>query len=170
MDEIIGLLRSLWPEQKPPITPEQLLRTILADGANPVDSEVILQHETCDGIRNSRIAELLGAYDVWADIQAHADNYNYYEAKLNVEALLAYCQVIKNRRVISTLNWRLGIAPNSVDIDDIVCILHGSPTPVVLRMLSDGTYVVIGQAYVEGIMRGGAVTWAESEADVFILS
>jgi len=35
--------------------------------------------------------------------------------------------------------------------------------------MDDGRFVVMGQCYVDGIMHGEAVGWAEEEADTFLI-
>jgi hypothetical protein len=164
MDE----LNAMWPTEEDKVTATRLLRTILADGCNPGAGEIILQEEARHGIPDWRLAELLHTYDQWNTIQSKAADYDHYEYKLNAQALLAYSAVIKNRHLITTETWRLGIAGSSVEAGDLVCILHGSRTPVILRAQDDGCRV-IGQAYVEGLMRGEAVNWLQDEANIFEL-
>ncbi|KAF2649500.1 HET-domain-containing protein [Lophiostoma macrostomum CBS 122681] len=55
---------------------------------------------------------------------------------------------------------------------DLVCILHGSRVPVILRPAndsSDTTYKVIGWCYLDNAMFGEAVNWEEEEAQEFVL-
>lgn len=75
-----------------------------------------------------------------------------------------------HRRLIKTTNNRVGMLPTITEKDDLICILHGSSVPIVLRENEDGTtHTVIGQCYLEGVMYGEAVTWEEDEADTFLL-
>ena len=52
-----------------------------------------------------------------------------------------------------------------------IVILHGCIVPLVLECIDEQhqEYRVVGEAYIEGIMHGAAVTWDESDADGFIL-
>jgi hypothetical protein len=159
----------LWGHNQEPISRIRLLRTLLADGANPGENEGVLQSEAAAGLSDWRIEELLKAYEDWNDIQLKAKDPFYYESRLNAEALMAYGGVMKNRSLITTRKRRLGIAPSSVQTGDHVCILQGSHTPVILRIVDDGYFTVTGQAYVENIMKGEAVDWIENEAEVFAL-
>lgn len=53
---------------------------------------------------------------------------------------------------------------------DVIVILHGCCVPHVLRKTDNPErYQMVGECYLQGAMRGEAVTWAEDEADVFIL-
>jgi hypothetical protein len=169
LDTLRADLTAKWPSTEDKITPTRLLRALLADGANPGAAEVILQEEARYGLADWRLKELIDAYNSWAHIQDNLDQTDTYEAKLNAQALLAYSSVIKNRCVIATRNWLLGIAAGCVEKGDLVCILHGSCTPVILRAGASHTFTVIGQAYVEGLMLGDVVFWPEEEADSFSL-
>jgi hypothetical protein len=168
LEGIFSSLLSIWPENFPELSRSRLLKAILAEGANPGDSEVILIREASGGLMDWHIEELLAAYDHWDSIRTAGNNPDEYEKMLDATALLAYSQVIKNRRVVVTKDWRPGIAPKSAQRGDCVCIINGSRTPVILRKLANGTYGVIGQAYIEGIMRGEAVP--KTEETEFILS
>ena len=170
LNGLVSALSQNLPKFKDAISRRRILRAILADGANPGAVENILQREARYGLADWRIEELLQAYDLWKAIQENTDNHTFYEAKLNAEALLAYSGVIKNRSLIATQKSRLGIASTSVKVGDLVAVLHGSRTPIILRPASGSEYVVIGQAYIEGVMKGEAVDWKENEADTFVLA
>ncbi|KAK4888651.1 hypothetical protein LTR27_012495 [Elasticomyces elasticus] len=64
--------------------------------------------------------------------------------------------VRKGRRLFATSKGSAGIVALSVSEDDEVWIMPGSPTPFVLRKRDDGTYELVGEAYVDGIMNGEA--------------
>jgi hypothetical protein len=72
-----------------------------------------------------------------------------------------------HRRTILALEERtMALGPPNTEPGDVVCILHGSKLPIVLRCQGD-KWRFIGQCYVDGIMFGEAVAWAEDEADSF---
>lgn len=170
LDEIFVSILSIWPENMPELSRSRLLRTILAEGAYPGEAEHILMNEAFNGLQDWRWEELLAAYDHWDRIRASDNDPSEYETTLNAAALLAYSQVIKNRRVVVTKDWRLGIVPKDARVGDYVCILDGSHTPVILRMLSNGTYSVVGQAYIENVMRGEAVQQSNVREVDFVLT
>jgi hypothetical protein len=64
---------------------------------------------------------------------------------------------------------RLGFACKPVLRNDLVYIIHGSKTPVILRR-SGEIFVFFEQCYLEDAMPGEAVTLKEGEADTFLLS
>jgi hypothetical protein len=79
---------------------------------------------------------------------------------------------ISRRRFITTVNGYLGIAYDSVRRGDRICIALGGRMPLVLRPI-DGTYKVIGECYVHGLMFGEALNNIKSEEDSpkeFVLS
>jgi hypothetical protein len=60
------------------------------------------------------------------------------------------------RRFFVTSAGRLGLGPRSMRPDDGIAILKGGNTPFVLRKV-EGGYLMIGSAYVHGIIDGEAV-------------
>ncbi|KAF2263797.1 hypothetical protein CC78DRAFT_568842 [Lojkania enalia] len=71
--------------------------------------------------------------------------------------------------VLLTSSGRMGFVYGNAMAKDIVCILHGSRVPVVLRPANDRMYRVIGWCYLDNVVFGEAVTWKEDEAAEFIL-
>ncbi|GME44361.1 uncharacterized protein K452DRAFT_102434 [Neofusicoccum parvum] len=64
----------------------------------------------------------------------------------------------------------MALVPHDCREGDSIAVLHGSPVPVVLRKVgSSGCYQLVGDCYVEGVMNGEAVMWAERDADAIIL-
>jgi hypothetical protein len=70
------------------------------------------------------------------------------------------------RTIVALEEHTMALGPPNTEPGDVVCILHGSKLPIVLRCQGD-KWRFIGQCYVDGIMFGEAVTWAEDEADSF---
>ena len=58
-------------------------------------------------------------------------------------------------RFIETPTGYLGLAPNGAAIGDILCVLKGCDTPVVLRKVNEH-YVHVGTCFVLGLMDGEA--------------
>ena len=73
--------------------------------------------------------------------------------------LNALTRVTINRRFFETSQHYLGIGPQSMQMGDVICILFGASTPVVLRPLpgTDGLYQFLGDCYVHGVMFGEAL-------------
>jgi Heterokaryon incompatibility protein (HET) len=60
-------------------------------------------------------------------------------------------------RPIMTETRRLGLAPALAQIEDIVCVLLGAQAPLILRPSENGTYKIVGEAYVQDIMFGATL-------------
>jgi hypothetical protein len=94
------------------------------------------------------------------------------EQGARLRKLRSMSQRVGRRSLCLTQKSLLGMVPWISKAGDVICILHGSSVPVVLRKSEnrwDERYSVIGQCYLEGWMLGGQVTWAEHEADTFEL-
>jgi hypothetical protein len=61
------------------------------------------------------------------------------------------------RKFLITRNGYLGLAPNTSKKGDIIAVLFGCTTPMVLRPTADKRYEVVGEAYVHGFMEGKAM-------------
>jgi hypothetical protein len=72
----------------------------------------------------------------------------------------------RRRTILALEEHTMALGPPNTEPGDVVCILHGSKLPIVLRRQGD-KWRLIGQCYVDGIMFGEAVTWTEDEADSF---
>jgi hypothetical protein len=69
------------------------------------------------------------------------------------------------RRVFITKGESLGLGPAHIQGGDIVCILYRRPKPFVLRPNPDEcTFRLIGEAHVNGIMNGEALTMREKHS------
>lgn len=64
------------------------------------------------------------------------------------------------KRMFATDTGYLGLAHRSLEIGDEVFVLLGADTPFVLRGVSEGLYVLRGEAYVHGIMDGESIVLA----------
>ncbi|KUJ23875.1 HET-domain-containing protein [Mollisia scopiformis] len=65
------------------------------------------------------------------------------------------CQ--KMRKLVIISPGGLGLAPDSVAIDDEVWIIAGSQVPFILRPVGENRYKLVGEAYVHGVMHGEAM-------------
>jgi len=171
LDAILSQIHHTFPGKAELYTPERLLSVLIAEGGNAGGGEPIFQQEAMRGLPEWRIRELIETYRR-IPMDSHPITNIYkpeeYEEQLDMRALTAYGRVAWNRKVIVTGKGSLGLAPRDAKEGDCVCILHGSVTPVVLRRCEEG-WTVVGQCYVEGVMRGEAVSWKEDEGDQFVL-
>lgn len=74
-----------------------------------------------------------------------------------------------NKRFCRTQDGRLARVPISASVNDLICILHTSEVPYVLRSQEDGTYTVIGECYVHELMHGEAFELESYSPEIFRL-
>jgi hypothetical protein len=68
--------------------------------------------------------------------------------------------VFRYRRFIRTTEDHIGLSPESVDVGDMVCIVQGARTPLIIRKVEgygQNDYRLIGDAYIHGMMHGEAL-------------
>lgn len=92
-----------------------------------------------------------------------------HEVGWGINTLRNLSRIALNRRLFRTDDGKLGLAYKDAKPLDIVCIIHRSKTPLILRKLSSGKYVTGGQCYLEGAMCGEMVDWGKEDADEFVL-
>jgi hypothetical protein len=71
-----------------------------------------------------------------------------------IQTYLKMVQDQKGRTPFLTVQGYVGLAPEHVEEKDIVVAFPGAVFPYVLRKCEDGMYVLVGQAYVHGVMYG----------------
>ena len=64
--------------------------------------------------------------------------------------------VCHNRRLFLTASGHLGLGPEALRADDVVCVLGGAVMPYILRR-GVGYFRLVGECYVDGIMDGEVV-------------
>jgi hypothetical protein len=74
------------------------------------------------------------------------------------DAVLASVEgLYRNRCFFKTTNGQIGIGLGAMMAGDVVTILLGCSTPIILRPCENHTYLVIGEAYCHGVMTAEAV-------------
>ena len=61
---------------------------------------------------------------------------------------------MRNRRPFMSMKGYVGLGPAHMQPGDIICILCGATTPYVLRSYEDRRFMLVGEAYCDGIMDG----------------
>jgi hypothetical protein len=69
----------------------------------------------------------------------------------NGEAAATRC---RDRRLACTTSGKLALIPLVAEPGDVCCVVQGLDVPVVLRLTSQGSYKLVGDAYVNGVMEG----------------
>jgi hypothetical protein len=67
-----------------------------------------------------------------------------------------------NRRLFATEKGYLGLGPAAILTGDIIAVILGLDTPLVLRRSGVDGYQIVGEAYVHGIMDGEAMKGSPS--------
>jgi hypothetical protein len=78
------------------------------------------------------------------------------EERERLGTILGASALMNRRRLIVTENGRAGLGFWNAEVGDVVAVLLGCRFPVILRPV-DGHYVLIGEAYVDGLMGGEAL-------------
>ena len=77
------------------------------------------------------------------------------------EFLLYRVSPIYSKKLVVTEGGAVGLGPKSAQEGDVVAVLHGCRTPVILRSgEDDGTFQLLGDSYFYGLMEGEAVDGA----------
>ena len=74
----------------------------------------------------------------------------------------------RNRRPFLSNSGHVGLAPARTEPGDCICIIFGSPVPYILRASTEGKFVLIGEAYVHGIMDGEFLEHDHAPSTFFI--
>ena len=76
----------------------------------------------------------------------------------------------KYYRFVLTTRGYLGWVPKESEISDTICVILGVSIPLVLREVENGRHILIGSAYIDGIMRGEAVKSQDVVVEDFTLT
>ncbi|KAH6693369.1 heterokaryon incompatibility protein-domain-containing protein, partial [Leptodontidium sp. MPI-SDFR-AT-0119] len=72
-----------------------------------------------------------------------------------VESYYAHLtDTLGGRRVFILQNGHIGLGPSESHPGDLVVVIHGMSVPFVLRKGDNGNFILVGEAYVHGIMYG----------------
>lgn len=84
------------------------------------------------------------------DVESYLLGYDAFQSSLN--------ETTTGRRFITTDDHYLGLAPAGSRIGDQICVILGCNIPFVIRATAEGGgYVLIGECYIHGLMRGEAL-------------
>jgi hypothetical protein len=166
LEEIMETLRQCQSVPTEDSTEVRVLRTITANSGR--------EHLLSNTLRNFPGMDLrdfdmmLEAYHIFISNdnrlpRAVSSLHEAYVSSLATLSLAAH-----QKTLFVTSAGRYGMASRPLK-GHTICVLHGSPTPIILKPHSSGRYTVIGECYLEDTMMGEAVTWKEDEAREFIL-
>lgn len=75
---------------------------------------------------------------------------------------------IGNRRLVMTKGGKLGLVPIEAQELDILCILASVDVPLLLRKIDADTYILIGEAFIHGVMDGEVITPVVGNDDIAV--
>lgn len=166
LDLALLFLKGLWHTDAD-YTLERVMKIVLADGALLYDTPEFSQSAY---LNDRELAELSMAYRQFgAPENFDGEAFQLAPYARNVVALRNMSRVAQERRLVVGKDGKLGLVHNSVTTGDLVAILHGSRTPVILTLRADGRYDCKGQCYWEDSMAGQAAEWEQDEAEEMYL-
>jgi hypothetical protein len=158
-------LKGLW-ETEADLTLERVLKVVTADGALLYDTP---EFSTSAYLQGAELSEMAEAYRFDSPEAFDGMKFQLAPYVRHVMALRNMSRVAQERRLVVGRYGKLGLVHNSVASGDLVVILHGHRTPVILTPRADGRYECKGQCYWEDAMHGQAVTWEEGDAEEMYL-
>ncbi|PSN60768.1 heterokaryon incompatibility protein [Corynespora cassiicola Philippines] len=160
-DYLDGLVRQICNDLSPDLTSWTLKDMV--HFLNVVSANGNLPAETTE--------EVLGVQQKqWGD---ELKNMSGYRGSLAACLAMAY-----GRRFMRTTDGRIGLSPwigttchTREKKGSVIAILHGCIVPIMLNIANEdrNEYMVIGDCYVQGIMHGEAVSWAEEDSQAIVL-
>ncbi|KAI4942808.1 hypothetical protein J4E91_009728 [Alternaria rosae] len=168
------LLGQMWLGKTTAPSMQRLLEVILADGSFTLNQK--LREHCSEGLPASDVDELASTYlaiqeaSKERDVAAMSRSKKVDDFGKRATRFRDHARVAWGRQIIVGRDWRLGLAHRSVCEGDLICVVHGSQVPFILRRQTSGYYRLMGQCYFESAMRGEEVTWDEADADEFILA
>lgn len=81
----------------------------------------------------------------------------------------AWFRAAFQRLFCSTKQGRIGLAPCTTQKGDLVAIIMGADVPFVLRSTDVGTYELVGDCYIHGVMNGEALEGKHDQVGNIVL-
>lgn len=158
-----NLMQDAETSTKCPDVPQCFWKTLIADDI--VFDPTYLEHLRFTTADYEQVVDLMVAI---------ADNAGFNGSSLNtavhfLSRMDHYLVDHIKRTFFMTRDGRPGLCPPKAQAGDTICIFHGANTPYIIRPgPREGTYILIGEAYVHGIMYG-EVEEMGLESEVFVL-
>lgn len=108
---------------------------------------------------NSSLPELEEAQKFLTQLAAQSEfsSEEFYDGRIASKFLAIAVPFLSRKQFIRCASGYIGIAPPFTQAGDHVCVLLGCNTPIVLRRLQNGRFLVVGECYVYGISNGEAL-------------
>ena len=167
VDRIVALGESMPPShitsnRNPILFPND--RLMLPPGINPLDKYPYSRNTYADAHWSTVEAGICLAYKTGADDAVPARHGDPEVVSMKPVGFMGIAT--SQRRKMRTARGYLGLAPNTAQLHDLVCVLWGGKVPYIIRVQAQGsehhshgmhaecTYSFIGEGYVHGLMDG----------------
>lgn len=101
---------------------------------------------------------------LYEHVLAPQDLVSEHRANMQISAALS-----KAHAFVLTHKGNMGWVPRGTKQGDLLCIVFGVHMPLVIREIENGKYILIGAAYIEGIMYGEAFEDTSIEGEDIML-
>lgn len=140
------ILRFCLREPNHIIAPERSYRT-----ADPLVTLIKYMHQTWCSIASR------------GDVTIGSEPSEYIPSEEFINLSRAFHEWYNDNHGTSALIESSLCVPKAAAVGDVIYILHGSEVPIVLRPSGDGSFTVIGECYVHGLMHGEALSLDDYE-------
>ena len=167
IEECIDALDSLDLLQSCPrdLLRERLLRVFLANSSHKCGLSIAEVRSCLDTYYHIHDPQNNSMLDKSNDELSHSEP-ELFNRLLELEKLTVWAV---NMYLLVTAEGKLGVGYGGTKSLDTIVIAHGCRTPIIVRKRDDSRYTFLGACYLEDAMFGEACTWAEENADEFIL-
>ena len=114
------------------------------------------EHYSMGFVRRATASSRLGQAEVLKDVNAipRAQPHERPEQGQEMQSYYSMMGRLRFRRPFISVRGFVGLASHCAEAGDVVVVSLGAKLPYVLRGKEDGTHVLVGEAYVHGIMYG----------------
>ena len=106
-------------------------------------------------------ASKLEYYTVYIKAKTVLEEYFQGQDSITKGAAREFCngmlQVCQSRAFLATRDRRVGIGSTGTQTGDLVCIFENSCAAFIVRSVEDGNHVLVGEAYLDGLIYGEAM-------------
>lgn len=152
--------RNSWGEL-PPATYECLVHIPWHDSDALIDYSKHFYFWMFQDMLEENLPLSLGERSLGEYLAVREDEYEMPPEATVLEAAQRAVSVQLTRRLMISANGYIGLATKRVRSGDLICILFGCSTPVLLRPNDGGGFQLVGECYVHGLMEGKAMEWMD---------
>jgi hypothetical protein len=106
----------------------------------------------------------------------HGDGATFHGLQIHMVQFFSstMTRAIQGRRLCETEDGRLGLVPGGAEVGDLVCVVQGGQSPLLIRKTQEVDYLgpkfeLVGTTYVHGLMYGEALNWGMPKRDIILV-